>query len=812
MPRVKKRIARFVDVKPRFVSLVGRPASRKFFTEVLRAADLEAYEAAGGVVTRGDDPEVAEFLVALRNDAAGETARKVTFTVVRTDKERRVVYGAAYCPALDVENGGTVSQADFAAKVDTYGTFMDSDTLLDLAHAYMEESRAVDVDHSMKAVDAFPVESVFLREGEQTDDYPHPNTWKVGIKIRDKKAWKRVEKGELKAFSIAVSASFEPIDVWVESDDETASENDNTQTATAERGDGMGHIVTRSVVEFQDWPLADKGVAWDGAEAAKRCREVCSSDGTGDQALVDQDEYARCFLRSVDGDSLDAYDLGIVDVVDGERVVVPGALDDVASRLDATDLSDDDKTAVREHLVKYYEKAGETPLWERSEPAPVPAIDPQQGGSTDPTPPVATEDPPAPPATRAASKYMDHLDEMLAKSEANGRVWYALYALEDIVGACIYECIAGEQEYTADDVAQAFDDAKAFVMPALTELIALYNAEQREDLTDEQRTEAKRAAVEKVLAIRSELATRKGRVLSQANYEKLTSCHGLIREVLDGAEAADSAANPVTDNDGKPADGGEVMASDADTPATRDDLVARLDAMQARLDALEAVTRSVPQAERIDGIDTAIRSMTEQTTAASQATDRTSPSALHERYRDPEALARALINGDPEVDLVAVGRETGSCDRVFVGSDGKPLYSAELVEVRYDREGLEVERRPPVDVPSNLVSDVQPVWSGRLVPLREAVRRYAFTRAYQVRHTNALEFDFLHGLATYLGERGSLVLVGSGPRGNGPLIPERNAAPMKGFLSGQVGGEAYRLVLHLAPFELRAPEAREVDP
>ena len=195
-----------------------------------------------------------------------------------------------------------------------------------------------------------------------------------------------------------------------------------------------------------------------------------------------------------------------------------------------------------------------------------------------------------------------------------------------------------------------------------------------------------------------------------------------------------------------------------------------------------------------------------------KATDSTSHTALCERYRDPEALARALINGDPEVDPVAVGRETGSCDRVFVGTDGKPLYSAEIVEVRYDREGLEVERRPPVDVPSNLVPDAPPVWSGRLVPVQEAVRRYAFTRAYQVRHTNALEFDFLHGLAAHLGERGSLVLVGSGPRGNGPLIPERNTAPMKGFLSGRVQGEAYRLVLHLAPFELRASEAREVDP
>ena len=195
-----------------------------------------------------------------------------------------------------------------------------------------------------------------------------------------------------------------------------------------------------------------------------------------------------------------------------------------------------------------------------------------------------------------------------------------------------------------------------------------------------------------------------------------------------------------------------------------------------------------------------------------KATDRTGHIELREGYRDPEALARALINGDPEVDLDAVGRETGPCDRVFVGSDGKPLYSAEIVEVRFDRDSIEVERRPPVDVPSNLVPDTPPIWSRQLIPTPEAVRRFVFSRAYQVRHTTALEFDFLHGLAAYLDQHDSLAVVGSGPRGMGPLIPERNAVPMKGFLSGQVRGDTYRLIFHLAAFELRAPEERGVQP
>ena len=51
-------------------------------------------------------------------------------------------------------------------------------------------------------------------------------------------------------------------------------------------------------------------------------------------------------------------------------------------------------------------------------------------------------------------------------------------------------------------------------------------------------------------------------------------------------------------------------------------------------------------------------------------------------------------------------------------------------------------------------------------------------------------------------------VAGSGQRGIGPLIPERNALPMKGFVAGKTQGNAYRLVLCLAAFELRKPEPK----
>ncbi|MHB9038839.1 MAG: hypothetical protein ACYC64_19525 [Armatimonadota bacterium] len=50
--------------------------------------------------------------------------------------------------------------------------------------------------------------------------------------------------------------------------------------------------------------------------------------------------------------------------------------------------------------------------------------------------------------------------------------------------------------------------------------------------------------------------------------------------------------------------------------------------------------------------------------------------------------------------------------------------------------------------------------------------------------------------------------VGSGRRANGPLILERNGPKYRGFLDGRIQGDAMRLVLYLAAFELAAPETR----
>lgn len=191
-----------------------------------------------------------------------------------------------------------------------------------------------------------------------------------------------------------------------------------------------------------------------------------------------------------------------------------------------------------------------------------------------------------------------------------------------------------------------------------------------------------------------------------------------------------------------------------------------------------------------------------------RATGQTCADALFAKYPDPDELSRSLIDGDPELDLEITGRSTGRCDRVHIDGDGQILYAPSVVEVRCGPDGMECERRPLSVRPSNLVTPTPPVWSGVLTPRAEIIRQYALTRAYQVMHTNALEFDFLFCIAAHLDERKAMAQVGSGRRGNGPLICERNGPKYRGFLDGRVQGDAMRLVLYLASFELAAPEQR----
>ena len=182
-----------------------------------------------------------------------------------------------------------------------------------------------------------------------------------------------------------------------------------------------------------------------------------------------------------------------------------------------------------------------------------------------------------------------------------------------------------------------------------------------------------------------------------------------------------------------------------------------------------------------------------------------SESALRHQYKDDDSLARALINGDPEIDVESAGRAAGYCDRVWVDPEGAPLYAATMMEIVYGLDGTEKERRAPIDVESNVGEDMPLRWTGRFYQPEEIVRRFAITRKFQILHTDGLTFDFLHRMAGMLEKKDALVSIGAGPKGRDPLILERNGTPHRAFLEGRTKGDEYLLILHLSNLELKRP-------
>ena len=72
-----------------------------------------------------------------------------------------------------------------------------------------------------------------------------------------------------------------------------------------------------------------------------------------------------------------------------------------------------------------------------------------------------------------------------------------------------------------------------------------------------------------------------------------------------------------------------------------------------------------------------------------RATSSTCTDALFTKYSDPDELSRALIAGDPDIDLEMTGRVTGPCDRVHIDGDGQFVFAPGASEDRVMEVALE---------------------------------------------------------------------------------------------------------------------------
>jgi hypothetical protein len=171
-----------------------------------------------------------------------------------------------------------------------------------------------------------------------------------------------------------------------------------------------------------------------------------------------------------------------------------------------------------------------------------------------------------------------------------------------------------------------------------------------------------------------------------------------------------------------------------------------------------------------------------------------------------ENYGQHIVDGDPEIDMEQTGLFIDQTQTIYLDGDGEALFvEPEVVEILFDQQGDEKERRDPIDTLSNVDTAAPVRWTGKNVPITEAVRRFAFQRRLQLFHVNGITFDFLFEIARTLHMSQSLMLVGAGDKGSDPLIFRANGKPYRGFLHGRVDDTRFQLFLLLSAMELKNP-------
>jgi hypothetical protein len=120
-----------------------------------------------------------------------------------------------------------------------------------------------------------------------------------------------------------------------------------------------------AVTSFQDLPLADREMAWDGDAAEKRVREWAGAEDEPNQKYRD----AHVWYDAGSKDNFTAYKLLIADVVNGRLKAVPRGVMAAGNIMQGArggiDLPKSDIDRVKSHLAKYYAKMDDEAPWDR---------------------------------------------------------------------------------------------------------------------------------------------------------------------------------------------------------------------------------------------------------------------------------------------------------------------------------------------------------------------------------------------------------------------------------------------------------------
>jgi len=180
-----------------------------------------------------------------------------------------------------------------------------------------------------------------------------------------------------------------------------------------------------------------------------------------------------------------------------------------------------------------------------------------------------------------------------------------------------------------------------------------------------------------------------------------------------------------------------------------------------------------------------------------------SDDALLKNYDDLKELAQDIAQSDPEVDMEIIGKKLEGTRKLYLTKDNKIAYRVNLIQVVRNPDGTEKERKDFAKISANANDEFPITWSGKKITKAAAVKKFVFSRKYQIKHISGLTYDFLYDMAKDLHETNSLMFVGAGAKGNEPIRITKGGQSYRGFLEGRIEGNKYCLILHLSNMELK---------
>ncbi len=177
--------------------------------------------------------------------------------------------------------------------------------------------------------------------------------------------------------------------------------------------------------------------------------------------------------------------------------------------------------------------------------------------------------------------------------------------------------------------------------------------------------------------------------------------------------------------------------------------------------------------------------------------------ALTTMAGDLDKVAGLLTEGDPEIDFDLTGKMLSYPQKIFLKDNNEIALHYHLIDVMRDVEGREKERKPHESPEQNISGEIPVRWTGKFFPKKDAIKKFVFTRKYQITHVSGLTYEFLYEMAKELEDKDVLMLVGGGEKGKDPLIMSSGGRAYRGFLEGRTDGGKYCLILHLTNLELK---------